>query len=437
MKRYTFFATILLIFSLFPSTRGQDTIRMLSFNIWQEGTQVTNGLEKIRDVILAVDPDVVCFAEVRNYSGDWTTKILEALSAEGKNYHGHFYGGDVSLISKYPILSGEVVYNGNGSVVNYRLEAPSTEIVVGCAHLDYTYYACYLPRGYNGGDPDWSMIDDGTGNPDPVTDVNEILTYDLKSKRDEQVAAFLDAVSDDTVPVFLMGDFNEPSWLDWTEKTDTMFDHHGVVIEWPVTKDLDDGGFLDAFRTFYPDEARNPGITWPSYATDKGSTSWTPKADERDRIDFIFFRGDRLEVVDAALVGPRESYAYNVVDTTCTSHEKFLAADLPWPSDHKAVYAAVRIDTTDTTTYAAIPPDVPAFTITPNPAENELHLVLSRPASQAEVEVFSVDGQRLRTFRLGEGQNFTLSVEGLPRGVHLLRIQDREKILGTRTVVFR
>jgi endonuclease/exonuclease/phosphatase family metal-dependent hydrolase len=422
IKNSLFFLSLLFLPAFTLTLTAQDTIRLMSFNIWQEGTSVTNGLEKIRDVIITIDPDVVCFAEVRNYNGeDWTTKIVNALAAEGHTYQGHFYGGDVSLISKYPLLSGKVVYNGNGSVVNYRLEAPSTEIVVGCAHLDYTYYACYLPRGYHGGSPDWSMIDDGSGNPDPVTNVEDILGYNLSSKRDEQVAAFLNAVEDDTVPVFLMGDFNEPSWLDWTSKTGTMFDHHGVVIVWQNTKALADSGFTDAFREVFPDEVRNPGITWPSFATGKGSTSWTPKADERDRIDFIFYKGERLTAAEAALVGPRASYAYNITDTTYTSHEAFLAGDLPWPSDHKAVYAEVVIDTT-TTFLPSTGSHESFFTVSPNPADNIIRIRFDKTYQNIKTGIYNVAGEEIVSRTFTHHKEIQLSLDKLHPGLHFVRV---------------
>ncbi len=414
------------VFTLFlavPALKAQDTLRFLSMNIWQEGTSVPNGLQKIRDVIIAVDPDVVVFAEVRNYnSEDWTTKIVNALADEGHSYYGKFYGGDVSVISKFPILSGHVVIStGPGSVVAYRLHTKSTDIVVAAAHLDYTYYACYLPRGYNGGDPNWKMIDDGTGNPSPVTDTTEILTYDLKSYRDEQIAAFLQDVQNDTVPVFLMGDFNAPSWMDWTARTGSMFDHHGVIIHWPNTFALADSGFTDAFRAWFPDEVRNPGITWPSFATDKGSTSWTPKADERDRIDYIFFKGERLSVAGAALVGPRESYAYNKIDTSYTSHETFLAADLPWPSDHKAVYAEIVVDTTTTfspVTHAAIS----FFTVSPNPASGEIRIRLDRSYRDLDVQIYTVDGKRVFEKSYQSKKTVTVPVSQFREGIYLVNI---------------
>jgi hypothetical protein len=183
------------------------------------------------------------------------------------------------------------------------------------------------------------MIEDGKRSLKPNTRIDSIQIYNLKATRDEAIAAFIAATKQEVNPIVLMGDFNESSFLDWTYKTKNMFNHHGVVIPWHATKKLNDEGFIDVFRTFYPNEVSNPGFTWPSYAHGKGTTSWTPLADERDRIDYVFFKGNGITIKDAYLVGPKESYVQNILNTLNTKNEKFIASDLPWPSDHKGVGA--------------------------------------------------------------------------------------------------
>lgn len=320
----------------------EKELSVLTFNVWQEGTSVPNGLEKIHDVVIAIDPDVVCFVEVRNYKEqDWTTKIVKALARSGKKYYRGYVGGDVSFISKYPLENGKEIFRNSdkGTVVNFNLNVDGNIIVIAGAHLDYTYYASNLPRGYNGGDPDWKMMDDGKGNPLPNIILDSVLAYNLKSARDETITSFINSIKSESRPIVLMGDFNEPSFLDWTEKTKNMFDHNGAVIPWHSTEKLYKEGFVDIFRTFYPNEITHPGFTWPSYAHEKKSTSWAPLADERDRVDYIFFKSNDIKIKDVFIVGPKESYVYNKLEVLNTGKEKFIANDLPWPSDHKAVGA--------------------------------------------------------------------------------------------------
>lgn len=322
--------------------KAEKEITFLTFNVWQEGTSVPNGLDKIRDVIIITNPDVVCFVEVRNYEEqDWTTKIVASLMEKGMNYYKGYAGGDVSFISKYPLENGEQLFENadQGTIVNFLLNVDGNYISIYGAHLDYTYYASNLPRGYNGGDPNWDKIDDGNGKPLPFTNLDSIQAYGLKSTRDEAISDFIEITKTDSKPIILMGDFNEPSFLDWTEKTKNLFDHNGVVIPWVNTEKLFQEGFVDAYRTYYPNEVSNPGFTWPSYANDIETTTWSPLADERDRIDYIFFKGTEIKIEDVAIVGPKASYVYNRLETLNTEQEKFIGDQLPWPSDHKAVYA--------------------------------------------------------------------------------------------------
>ncbi len=338
-----FFYTVAILLLLSAQSCKKEIkkeLRFLTFNIWQEGTSVPDGFKKIRDVILETNPDVVCFSEVRNYRDeDWTVKMVDALAEAEKKYYSEHVGGDISFISKYPIENGRQIFDDHGTVVSVELNVDGHTILVFGVHLDYTYYASYLPRGYNGGDPDWKMIDDGYGKPAPYTVRDSVQAYNLRSTRDEAITSFIKSVELESRPVVLMGDFNEPSFLDWTEAAKNMFCHNGLVIPWYSTVKMHEAGFVDAYRAFFPDEVANPGFTWPSYAHEKGTTSWTPMADERDRIDYIFFRGEGIETEDVFIVGPKELYVYGEPDTSNTAQEKFLANELPWPSDHKAVYA--------------------------------------------------------------------------------------------------
>lgn len=337
-----------LILAAVCTPRGQTDVSFMTFNLWHDGTSVTNGLDKIRDVIAAANPDVIGFTEVSEAT---TLKIQDALAAIGRNYSRGYVESDVSILSKYPITSSGMV---ESRVARFGIKVNGNSLTALIAHLDYTWYACYLPRGYNGSNPDWNMIDDGNGNPAPVTDVNRILAYNLTAGRDESIKAVLNYAAARTEPVVLLGDFNEPSHRDWTSRTKDLFDHHGTVIPWNSSTSLEGGKFVDAFREVYPDEVRNPGFTWPSFADGKGSTSWTPKADERDRIDFVFYKGTGVTARSAALVGPRRSYALNALTTANTTDEKFIADSLPWPSDHKALFATLRFPFSSTALFQKV-----------------------------------------------------------------------------------
>lgn len=103
--------------------------------------------------------------------------------------------------------------------------------------------------------------------------------------------------------VILGGDFNEPSHKDWTEATKNLYDHHGFVVPWTVSKMLERGGFADSYRTVFPDELKHPGFTYPCYnpVADMKMLTWAPQADERERIDSVYYKGNNLFAIDAKL----------------------------------------------------------------------------------------------------------------------------------------
>lgn len=321
-------------------------IKVLSLNTWHAGAKVSGGLDKIAGVVIGTDADVVAFSETWP-KDNFPASLLTTLAGKGvTNYVGRHAGGDVSLISRYPILKTNAVFDqtkgDSGSIIAYRLQLPSGHPLTVCvAHLDYKWYALYLPRGYNGGNPDWKMIDTNPadGKPDYVSDLSRILSYDLKSDRDEAAAAFIKfaaplvAAGED---VILAGDFNDGSHLDWTDATRDMFGHNNLIIPWNNSVALATNEWIDSYREVHPDPATHPGITWPSDAFGKGSTSWTPKSDERDRIDFIYYNRKNLTAQDVAVVGSRTYYVRNEKEVIVSS-DPFLMQAADWPTDHKGV----------------------------------------------------------------------------------------------------
>ena len=129
------------------------SLRVLQFNIWQEGTMVKGGSDAIVENIIALNPDVVTFSEVRNYQGvQFIDKLLKALAARGAEYHGR-NSVSTGIIAKEEIISPEVVYplkNDRGSVLKTVVDIGNHEMAFYSAHLDWLNCSSHLPRGYDG-----------------------------------------------------------------------------------------------------------------------------------------------------------------------------------------------------------------------------------------------------------------------------------------------
>jgi endonuclease/exonuclease/phosphatase family metal-dependent hydrolase len=327
----------LIFFSL--SLSADIKFSCLTFNTWQNAKHVDDGEKIVADIIAALQPDIVSFSEVKQ--NGWEKKIITLLEKQKLKYFTKkCENSDVSIISKFPINSAELIFSDNTSAVKYNIQLQKGEIVVIPTHLDFKSYACNLPRGYNSAStkyPGWKKM------AKKITDQTLILKDNARSKREKQIFKILESLKNEKKDILILGDFNEPSCLDWTEKTKKLFAHNGAVVEWSSTKLLDKAGFKDAFRVCFPDELKNPGITWPSVFAENQCTSWAKQSDDRERIDYIFYKGN-LKPLNVAIVGPEYSFAYGKKVKTHTENETFLLKNTPWPSDHKAVYAEFIIN---------------------------------------------------------------------------------------------
>lgn len=315
-------------------------LTVLQWNIWQEGTLIPGGFDAIVSEIVRLSPDFVTLSEVRNYGSDFTKRLCQALQAKGQTYHS-FYTIDSGLLSKYPLTDSVVVFGENkdhGSVYKLTTEIGSQKVSVYTCHLDYLDCAYYHVRGYDGST--WKE----TERPKTVA---ELLKLNDLSWRDNAIQCFLNEARHDIENghlVILGGDFNEPSHKDWTERTKNLYDRHGFVVPWTVSKMLEKGGFDDAYRVVFPDEAANPGFTYPCYnpAADMEKLTWAPKADERERIDCIYYKGNNFFAIDAKLFGPNRSVARSEAVADNVNDPVILPQGI-WPTDHKGLWVKFRL----------------------------------------------------------------------------------------------
>lgn len=337
---FTALALLLIIFS-FSSCQKTETVKVLQFNIWQEGTVVENGFNAVADEIVRCDADFVTLSEVRNYHNTrFCDRIVEALKERGQTYYS-FYTEDSGLLSRYPITDSSTVYPLNddrGSIYRLVAKKGNQEFAVYTAHLDYRNCAYYDARGYDGNN--WEKIE-------PVSDLDSILVLNRASVRDDAIARFVSTAEKDKAAgriVILGGDFNEPSHLDWTEATKDMRDHYGLVVPWDVSVILEKAGYKDAYREKYPDPVTHPGFTCPADCPDIDLKKlvWSPEADDRDRIDFIMYSPfEGLTLTDMTIVGPKGDILRGERATEKTA-DPIIAPLGTWPTDHKAVLATFQ-----------------------------------------------------------------------------------------------
>ncbi|MCZ4694930.1 endonuclease/exonuclease/phosphatase family protein [Ancylomarina euxinus] len=338
VKNQLIFLSLLVIMSSLWACQPKQELRVLQFNIWQEGTVVTGGFDAIVEEIVRTDAHLVAFSEVRNYDdSNFNERIIAELELRGLK----FYGGksyDSGLISRYPIESYSALYpvkDDHGSITKARINIDGEIVAFYSAHLDYLNCSYYMPRGYSGNT--WEELSE------PTTDVVELLSVSQASKRDDAIKVFIADAKEEMSKgskVIIGGDFNEPSHRDWIAENSDLYDHNGVVIEWECTKLLEEAGFIDTYRERYPDPLKNPGFTYPSYnpLIPIHKLTWAPKSDERERIDFIFYNEtSQLKLKEVIIVGPDASIVKSEVYVE--AKDLFSKPTDTWPSDHKGILA--------------------------------------------------------------------------------------------------
>jgi exonuclease III len=281
-----------------PTSVKPEQVRALTFNIFLDGHL---GLPKVIDLIRSSKADVIGLQE----SEKETAQIAGAL---GFNYVQHGY---TALITPFKIDS---VTPGSNCIV---VRTDDDHKLAFCdKHLFYKPYQPYQLLGipFEGGKfikTEAEAI--AESKKARGTDVDDTLN-DLAS------------LGKEAPPTILVGDFNEPSHLDWTEAA-AKAGRHPIKVDWPSTRAFADVGFHDSYRELYPDEMKYPGYTWtPTTKADDAN-------DHHDRLDFILYRGEGIKLKSVDIIGENKENATIVVD--------------PYPSDHRAVTAVFELGTGD------------------------------------------------------------------------------------------
>ncbi|WP_460684685.1 endonuclease/exonuclease/phosphatase family protein [Niabella aquatica] len=337
MKKIKLLVFIVFAFLLLGSTAKEkiQQLKVLQLNLWHGTYAVPGGFGGLVSLIKQTDPDIVLFCELQNaQKTDLIARLIDTLKKEGQIYYGKPSGQSAGMISKYKIEDQQLCCYSDvqGAMTKTYISVAGHTVVVYAAHLDYTNYACYLPRGYSG--TTWKKL------PAPVLNADTVLKANRLSQRDETITAFIKDAKQEINNgrlILLGGDFNEPSHLDWQADTKNLRDHNGLVVNWDCSVMLTKMGMIDSYRKIFPDAVKNPGFTFPSANPGAAISklTWAPEADERDRIDFIYYYPNSAWLLKhASIVGPAETISYGKI-TANDSQDSFIVPEGVWPTDHK------------------------------------------------------------------------------------------------------
>ena len=304
----TDFLLVLFLASSFPGQAQESTIRVMSYNIHRGGVvHLKQPLSQTAKVIQAAKADIVGVQESRSPRGDTLEGLAKLL--------GWNHDEGSCIVTRYEIVEhfkGGKDYKGG---IKVKLASDKHAYIFNL-HLPSHPYQPYQLLGIR---PKWHKH---THNITFIKTEAETIEWAKKARgaEIEKLLRQVKSIPDKDAPIFVVGDFNEPSHLDWTEAA-AKAGRHPIKVAYPTSTEMAKAGFTDSYRTIYSDEMRNPGITWsPAYKVGDPRT-------HHDRIDFVYFKGKGLEIRDVKILGENEKNADIVVT--------------PYPSDHRAVVASL------------------------------------------------------------------------------------------------
>ncbi len=277
----------------------------MTFNLFHGGDAGKQPLSQSVAVIRAANADVIGLQETMGFGDPLPDNAAKLAQSLGWNYLDQ--GGKTGAISKHKIIA--TTPNKWGVL----LQTPAGNCYwLFNAHLAYTPYQPY------------QLLNIPYGNAPFLKTESEAIEAARKARAGQvsRMLGELEPALKTGFPLFVTGDFNDPSHQDWTQAA-AKAGLHPLKVEWPSTKAVAGAGLTDSFRAIYPDEVKRPGHTWtPTTKADD------PK-DHHDRLDFVFYGGKGVKLRGSSVVGEAAPYA----DISVT----------PYPSDHRAVVSAFEI----------------------------------------------------------------------------------------------
>ena len=258
-----------------PATPEPLPLEVFAYNVEYGGDESTDA------VIEEVDADVVGVLESYN-------RLPEIAANTGYPY----YNVSLQILSKYPI------HEPSGAEGRYALieVRPGEVVAVFNIHLDYVRYG---PK----------LLGNGATVEEVLESEDEVRTSAL-----DVPLRLMDELIQQGYPVFLTGDHNEPSSLDWTDATAASRPDVEQPVAWPVSESILRLGFRDTYREIHPDPVMDPGITHKGVG---------------DRIDYLYAAGP-VDTLESQLVGEEGGRGVE------------MGFD-PWTSDHRAVVSTFDV----------------------------------------------------------------------------------------------
>jgi len=319
MRTHSLILLLCTVLSAATALASETRLSLLTFNAWGGGLNEGKPIDETLAVLQAADADLVGLQEARAESSNCTAEdcppgeqSIASTLASALGMQVHEQQGDENVVWACAIFSRYPILRATPHDLGVVVDVEGHRVAVFNIHPTDFPYQPYQLLGIPYGDAPFLQS----------AEQAEAAAAQARGPALQLLLEDLATVSDTEIQV-LFGDFNEPSWRDWSERAAAL-GRHPIAVDYPLTRALENAGFIDALRAVYPDEIEKPANTWTP------TTRGDDPADHHDRIDFVFVRGATVTVESAVVLGENNSEADRVVT--------------PWPSDHRAVQVGIRLD---------------------------------------------------------------------------------------------
>jgi exodeoxyribonuclease III len=303
-------------------------VKVLSFNVFHADTTSVSSRTKLAEIIQASGANLVGIQELDTTQ---TASIVSRLTTlTGKQWYSLQQSvDDEQILSTFPIIQAAPTITETLSGIGVQPTTWGAQVEITPGHNAWIFNAHVNSRPYQPED-----LRDGT-----LAQNEAAIVAAAQNARGATINSILNYISitgakNDGKPVFITGDFNEPSHLDWTQaaanSTPRSYD---LKVAWPNSIMVAQAGFTDIYRQIHPNELTSPGYTWTPGVPSFGSAPPTTNPnDVHDRIDFVYSTGATVTAVSANTIG----YPDGNVNT-----EANVAG---YNSDHRAVIANSKVE---------------------------------------------------------------------------------------------
>lgn len=276
-------------------------VRLMVWNLCRggRGTAAGDTLDQMTDLVAEVSPDILCCTET--YGA--TQRLVAGLGGAYRGYPLAAAGTDdnLSVVTRLPVTA-RLPYPEGRTVDSYNLGGvlvglpDGGELAVFDTWLRYDVaIADALER---------TAAEIAAGRERSRTD-GELALLELPqlANIEEILTEHLPAAVPEETPVVLAGGLNTESHLDADaadgpddEPAELRRYRREVKPRWQVTRRLEKAGFVDAYRSVWPDPRRWPGATFDPL---------NPAQRLPHRIDYVFAGGPGVSVTGARTYGTR------------------------------------------------------------------------------------------------------------------------------------